>query len=154
MSDCNRQLTAAETNALLILVDMIIPASEDLALPSASDPQIFADIVNTLQRQQEKVRDALSALDAVAYDEVGNDFCGSEIRERTAIVESFRRTHVGAADLFATLTVQCYYRDSRVMRLLNMEPRAPYPRGFEVDQGNWSLLAPVRDRTPIFRKPP
>ena len=68
MSNCNRQLTAAETNALLILVDMIIPASEDLALPGASDPQIFADIVNTLQRQQEKVRDALSALDAVAYD--------------------------------------------------------------------------------------
>ena len=74
MSDYNRPLTAAETNALLILVDMIIPASEDLALPSASDSQIFADIVNTLQRQQEKVRDALSALDSVSYDEEGNDF--------------------------------------------------------------------------------
>jgi hypothetical protein len=154
MSDNERGLIAEEINTLLILVDMIIPASGDFALPSASDPQIFADLVNVAQRHRDKVGDALSSLDAVAYEEAGCEFCETGIKKRIAILESFRRTHVKAADLLATLTVQCYYRDSRVMRSLNMESRAPYPIGFEVNQGNWSLLDPVRNRTPNFRKPP
>ena len=55
MSERERELIAEEINILLILVDMIIPASEDFALPSASDPQIFADFVNTAQRHRDKV---------------------------------------------------------------------------------------------------
>ena len=66
MSDRKRELIAEEINTLLILVDMIIPASEDFAMPSASDPQIFADLVNATQRHRDKVRNALSVLDAVA----------------------------------------------------------------------------------------
>ena len=154
MSVSERGLIAEEINILLILVDMIIPASEDFALPSASDPQIFADLVNTAQRHGDKVGDALSALDAVAYEELGCEFCDSDFKKRVVILESFRRTHVKAADLLATLTVQCYYRDSRVMRSLNMESRAPHPIGFEVNRGNWSLLDPVRNRTPSFRNLP
>ncbi|MGH7054344.1 MAG: hypothetical protein ACREFK_16060 [Stellaceae bacterium] len=30
------------------------------------------------------------------------------------------------------------------MRSLGMEPRPPYPKGFEVESGDWSLLDPVR----------
>jgi len=152
MSGSERELIAEEINILLILIDMIIPASEDFSLPSASDPQIFADLLNTAQRRRDEVRDALSALDAVAYEEAGCEFCKSDVNKRIVILELFRRTHVKAADLLATLTVQCYYRDSRVMRSLNMESRAPHPIGFEVNQGNWSLLDPVRNRTLNFRK--
>jgi len=154
MSGIDRELIAEEINILFILVDMIIPASKDFALPSASDPQIFADVLNTAQRHRDKVGDALSALDAVAYEDAGCEFCKSDVKQRIAILESFRRTHEKAADLLATLTVQCYYRDSRVMRSLNMESRAPHPIGFEVDQGNWSLLDPVRNKKPNFRRPP
>ena len=154
MSDSERELIAEEINILLILVDMIIPASEDFALPSASDPQIFADLVNTAQRHRDKVRDALSALKTVAYEEARSEFSELDDKNRIVILELFRRTYVKAADLLATLTVQCYYRDSRVMRSLNMESRAPHPIGFEVNRGNWSLLDPVRNRTPSFRKLP
>ena len=154
MSDSERELIAEEINILLILVDMIIPASVDFTLPSASDPQIFADLVNTAQRHRDEVRYALSALEAVAYEEARSEFCELDDKNRIMILESFRRTYVKAADLLATLTVQCYYRDSRVMRSLNMESRAPHPIGFEVNRGNWSLLDPVRNRTPSFRKLP
>ena len=154
MSDSEKKLIAEEINTLRILVDMIIPASEDFALPSASDPRIFADLLNTAQAHRDKVQDALSSLDAVAYEEAGCNFCASYDTKRIVILELFRRTYVKAADLLATLTVQCYYRDSRVMRSLNMESRAPHPIGFEVNRGNWSLLDPVRNRTPSFRNLP
>ena len=49
------------------------------------------------------------------------------------------------------LTFQCYYRDDRVMRSLGMEPRPPFPKGYEVAQGDWSLLEPVKARDPFWR---
>ena len=45
----------------------------------------------------------------------------------------------------------CYYRDDRVMRSLGQEPRPPFPRGHVVEQGDWSLLDPVRKRSPMYR---
>ena len=46
---------------------------------------------------------------------------------------------------------QCYHRDDRVMRAFGMEPRPPFPKGFEVEQGDWSLLDPVRARPKLYR---
>ena len=56
--------------------------------------------------------------------------------------------------LLTTLIARCYYRDDRVMRSINMEPRAPFPGGFEVEQGDWSLLDPVRERPAFYRRAP
>ncbi len=44
-----------------------------------------------------------------------------------------------------------YYRDDRVMRSLDMELRPPFPGGFTVEQGDWSLLDPVRSRPKLWR---
>ena len=38
-----------------------------------------------------------------------------------------------------------------VMRSLGMEPRPLFPKGFEVEQGDWSLLDPVRARPKLYR---
>ena len=51
-----------------------------------------------------------------------------------------------------SIIAQCYYRDDRVMRSLEMEPRSPFPQGFEVEQGDWSLLDPVKRRGRIYRQ--
>jgi hypothetical protein len=45
----------------------------------------------------------------------------------------------------------CYYRDDRVMRSLGQEPRPPFPKGHVVEQGDWSLLDPVRKRPRMYR---
>ena len=50
------------------------------------------------------------------------------------------------------IILQCYYRDDRVMRSLGLEVRPPYPKGFEVEQGDWSLLDPVRARPKLYRE--
>ncbi len=55
--------------------------------------------------------------------------------------------------MFENLTSQCYYQDDRIMISLGMEPRPPYPEGFTVEQGDWTLLEPVRKREKFYRKP-
>ena len=56
------------------------------------------------------------------------------------------------AATLAGLVVACYYRDDRVMRSLGLEPRPPYPQGFEVEPGDYaSLLEPVRARGRLWR---
>jgi hypothetical protein len=40
------------------------------------------------------------------------------------------------------------------MRSLGMEVRAPFPKGFEVEQGDWLLLDPVRARAAFHRRTP
>jgi hypothetical protein len=60
----------------------------------------------------------------------------------------------GGAPLFALnrVVLLCYYRDDRVMRSLGQDPRSPFPKGHEVEQGDWSLLDPVKKRAPIWRR--
>ena len=55
----------------------------------------------------------------------------------------------------ATLTrvvLQCYYRDDRVLRSLGLELRAPFPKGYPLEQGDWSLLEPVKARPSMWRR--
>jgi hypothetical protein len=141
-----------EVRALEIIVDMIIPASAEHELPSASDPVIFADILSAANAHHDLVTAALSALDRVAYDSQGRGFLAVDQGLGDAIVAAFRQAHPNEADLLATITVTCYYRDDRVMRSHGMEARAPHPAGFTVEEGDWSLLDPVRNRPEFYRK--
>jgi hypothetical protein len=56
--------------------------------------------------------------------------------------------------VIVALVAQRYYRDDRVMRSLGMEARPPFPLGFELQDGDWSLLDPVRARRLLYRDIP
>ena len=63
--------------------------------------------------------------------------------------------HAKGGPAVATLirvVLQCYYRDDRVVRSLGLEPRPPYPKGHVLEDGDGSLLDPVRARPPIWRR--
>src|ERR1700704_1359413 len=62
------------------------------------------------------------------------------------------RTEGGPAlAAIARVILLCYYRDDRVMHSLGQEPRPPFPKGHTVEQGDWSLLDPVRARSRMYR---
>jgi hypothetical protein len=50
------------------------------------------------------------------------------------------------------VVLQCYYRDDRVLRSLGLELRPPFPKGYTLEQGDWSLLDPVKARAPMWRR--
>ena len=143
-------LTADEQRSLRALVAMIIPASAKHGVPGADDDAIFADILGSLGRDVGHVVAALRRLRVLA----GGVFADLDTARRDAVAEVFRVE--GGVDLvrLSNIALQCYYRDDRVMRSLGMEPRPPFPKGFEVEQGDWSLLDPVRARAKIWRYAP
>jgi hypothetical protein len=71
-----------------------------------------------------------------------------------AIAQEFRATGGVAAATLVRVVLQCYYRDDRVLRSLGLELRAPFPNGYTLEQGDWSLLDPVRARPATLRRAP
>ena len=143
-------LTAEEQRSLRALVGVIVPASASYGEPGADDEPIFADILATIAPEIPRVRAALARLDALA----GGRFADLDAARREAVALTFRDSEGMPLPPWVSVTVQCYYRDDRVMRSLGMEARPPFPKGFEVEQGDWSLLDPVRVRPKLYREVP
>jgi hypothetical protein len=143
-------LTTNETRSLRCVAGMMIPASAAYGVPGADDDTIFADVLNSIGLDAAPVKQALQHLDALA-DGV---FADLDPARRQSVAAALREA--GGAPLMALIRVvaQCYYRDDRVMRSLGMEVRPPFPKGFEVEQGDWSLLDPVRARDAFYRRVP
>ncbi len=143
----NPDLTAEQARDLRALAGFIIPASAAYDVPGADDDKIFADILRSLERDHDDICRALAHLATLA----GGAFADLGPERRVEVAAAFRET--GGAPLTALVRVVllCYYRDDRVMRSLGHEPRPPFPKGHVVEQGDWSLLDPVRARSPMWR---
>jgi len=144
----NDSLTAEQTRDLRALAGSIIPPSATYGVPGADDEKIFNDILNSLERDRDDICRALAQLVTLA----GGAFADLEPARRAEVAATFRE--MGAAPLAALVRVVllCYYRDDRVMRSLGQEPRPPFPKGHVVEQGDWSLLDPVRARPSMYRR--
>jgi hypothetical protein len=140
-------LSADQARSLRCLAEMMIPASAEYDLPSAADDAIFADILRSIRRDVAYTIDVLHALDAMS----DGPFADLDPQRREDIAFQLRKTGGKALTSLTRIILQCYYRDDRVMRSLGMEPRSPFPKGFEVEQGDWSLLDPVRARPKLYR---
>jgi hypothetical protein len=142
-----QDLSAEQIRDLRALAGAIIPPSPAYGVPGADDETIFTDILGSLERDRDDISRALAHLATLskgAFADLGPE-------RRTEVATSFREA--GGAPLAALVRVVllCYYRDDRVMRSLGQEPRPPFPRGHVVEQGDWSLLDPVRVRQPMYR---
>ena len=126
--------SAAERRSLAQIVALIIPPDEDLGLPGADDPLIFDDILRDAARRYSSLAPLLA--------EFGPQ----------SDADGLRRKHPQATGQLQQVVMFCYYRDPRVMRALDMEVRPPFPKGFDLEQSDLSLLEPVRRRGSIYRK--
>jgi hypothetical protein len=140
-------LSADQSRSLRCLVEMMIPASAEYGVPSAGDDVIFGDILQSLGRDTDHVIAVLRTLDVMS----GGRFADLDPGRREALATRLRETGGEALMCLTQIILQCYYRDDRVMRSLGMEVRPPFPKGFEVEQGDWSLLDPVRARPKLYR---
>ena len=141
-------LSDHETRDLRAFAGMMIPASAHYGVPGADDEAIFTDIAANLGRDHDDVGAALKRLETLG----GRPYADLTAERRLEVGNAFRAE--GGAPLAAITRVilLCYYRDDRVMRSLGQEPRAPFPKGHTVEQGDWSLLDPVRNRAPFYRR--
>ena len=142
------QLTATQRDDLRTVAAMIVPASDEYKVPGADDPAIQADMLATLGRDTALMQQALDHLARLA----GKPLADLDQARRDAVAQEFRASGGAAAATLVRVVLQCYYRDDRVLRSLGLELRAPFPKGYTLEQGDWSLLDPVKASPPNLRR--
>lgn len=140
-------LTPAEAECLRLLAGHMIPASEAHGVPGADDPAILADMMTAIGRD----RDALKAILALVDKAAGGRLADLTREAQAELLARMRADDAAQFAVVEAIVSRAYYRDDRVLASLGVEPRPPFPKGFEVEQVDLSLLEPVRRRGPIYR---
>lgn len=144
-------LSAREEADLRALAGALIPADAGLGVPGADDAVIFADILRSIGRDAPAVRQGLAWIAA----RLGGPLAGRDAAALEAAMAALEGPISGVApavsQALGRVLLQCYYRDDRVVLALGLEARPPFPKGNVLEQGDWSLLDPVRSRAPMWR---
>src|SRR4051794_7707769 len=127
-------LTEPERRDLRRLAGFMVPASAEYGVPGADDEMIFADIVRSLGRDENDVRTVLAML----RDITDGDFVALDDANAEAAAMQLLSGDDPEVEAVGRAVLQCYYRDDRVMQAVGREPRAPFPRGYVLEQGDWS----------------
>ena len=143
------ELTQSQRDDLRTIAALIVPASDEYQVPAADDPAIQADMIKTLGRDTALVVKALDHLARLA----GKPLAALDPAQRDAVIKEFRATGGAATATLVRVVLQCYYRDDRVLRSLGLELRAPFPKGYVLEEGDWALLDPVKARGGRMRIP-
>jgi len=138
--------------SLQTLVGLMIPASQEYGIPGADDSEIFDRIVIASKLDRSLVDEGIRALEDLSHALHGERFAVLENDDKVLTADRFAQTGAPHVPVIVSITAQCYYSDERVMTALGMENRAPFPIGYTVEQGDWSLLDPVKKRPKFYRK--
>jgi hypothetical protein len=144
----------AQRATLQCLLDMIVPASADGRLPSAADVGVDTHLRLHAADAIPALCDELDAVDAAARREHGAAFAALPQADRQALVDVLRARDARFLRRLAVEAVTCYYQHDRVLEAIGLEPRPPFPKGYQVHAGDLSLLEPVRQRGRIWREAP
>jgi hypothetical protein len=132
-------LSEAEIHALGEIAGAMIPADAARGMP--------ADIARSLGRDLALVREALVAVAAKSR----RPFAALDEEARDALINEYYAQGGAAAVALGRVVLSAYYRDDRVLQALGHEARPPFPKGYRLDQGDWTLLDPVRQRPSFWR---
>jgi hypothetical protein len=137
----------AELRDLRDIAGTMIPADAGKGLPGADDPAILADMAKSVGRDLPLVRQAIAAIG----EKSGGAFAALDRDRREALIDACYAGRDAAIVALGRVILAAYYRDNRVLSALGIEPRAPFPKGYALEQGDWSLLDAVRHRPQLWR---
>ena len=120
-------------------------------LQPAADVDVLDHIHESASHLLPALREDLGRLDRLAVERSGAAFARLTDSDRARVVEEIRRAEPGFLEYLALQAATCYYQDDRVLLSLGVEPRPPFPKGYEVASGDLSLLDPVRKRGKLYR---
>ena len=139
-----------EREVLRQVAGILIPASDEYGIPGADDETIFARILVLATERAESIKSGVDALNELARKRHDEDFVGLNDAQRTALLRD------EASSIFLRRMIHCtatsYYQDGRVLESIDLKSTPPFPGGHEIEQGNWSLLDPVKAREPFYRR--
>ena len=146
------KLGADEFKTLAAVLDSFIPASTEYGMPSAGEDRIVKDVQQSIRNSLTRLKSTLAKIDDLSFERYDARFNAIEPKQRAELLNAAAATQIPFFRDLQFVVLQCYYRDPHVMESLGMDPRAPYPKGIEVEQGDWELLDEVKKRPKFYRK--
>ncbi|MDW6022507.1 hypothetical protein SAZ10_12155 [Mesorhizobium sp. BAC0120] len=140
-------LSQPEQECLRAIAGCIIPPSFKYGIPGADDPAIFDDLLASIRRDGDALRNILATVDRNA----GGRLADLAPTERCALLARLRDERPGFFSVVEALTSRAYYGNDAVLRSIGMEPRPPFPKGHDLPQGDLSLLDAVLRRGKVYR---
>lgn len=147
MTSGNDQLDERELACLACVAEIIIPSSTERSLPSAGDPAIIAMMQSSLDRDRDAFRLALCRV----LEASKGRLAAMPTEEQASLLVGLRNRFPDSFAIVESVIAKAYYRDPRVLSALGLRPTPPFPDGYAIDEGDWTLLDPVRARGPVWR---
>jgi hypothetical protein len=155
MSDAG--LSPDERRTLSSVLDEIIPPSSDGRLPGAGAIGLAGHVEDSVKRTRgllPVIVRGLAALDGLARDRGQGSFVALPRHERVEVLNQLATTEEGFLPGLISPTYIAYYQHPRVLEALGLEPRPPYPKGYDLAPFDPALLDGVRRRRPHYRDVP
>ena len=137
-----------------IVLDMIVPPGADGRMPGAAEVGVPAYLAAEAPDALPLLRQELDELERRSRERWARGFAQLDAGERKELITQMRAQAPVFMSRLAMETLACYYQHDRVLEGLGREARPPYPKGYQVVQGDLSLLDPVRARGKIYRDAP
>ena len=149
------EITDSGQRAILDLVlNLIVPPSADGRMPGAAEVGVPAYLVAEAADALPVLRQELEQIERRSRERFARGFAELGEGERKDLIAEMRAQASAFMQRLAMETLACYYQHDRVLEALGREARPPYPKGYQVVQGDLSLLEPVRARGKIYRDAP
>ena len=143
-------LEAGLRSTFSALLDTMIPANEELNAPSAGIDEIVSDVVRSMSGSNAPI--IVSAMLTRLKERSSTRFEDLSAEDRWQVFSELQQTDGQTLRTLGGILLQCYYRNDQVLESLGLEARSPFPLGNEVEQGDWSLLDPVKARGSFYRE--
>jgi len=145
-------MTPERIATLTLVLDEVIPPGSDGRMPGAGELGLATQLASE-EGLAPLLEAGLDALEASVREAHGTSFDGLPTPARRGALDRLGETQPAFVPTVVAKTIVAYYQDRRVMVALGLPGRAPYPAGFEVPETDFSILEPVRERGPFFRRP-
>ena len=144
-----------QARTLAAVLDAIVPPSSDGRLPGAGEVGLVDGIVEAV-RQSPDLRAAivqgLASLEELAGARGSGGFAALSKEDRARVLEELSASAPAFLPALTFQTYLRYYQHPRVLAGRGLEPRPPYPDGYELATGDLSLLDAVRRRPRMYRE--
>jgi hypothetical protein len=142
-------LDAEQERTLMVIVNLIIPPSEDGKMPGAADVGFLAYVCN--ENLLPWIREGLIVIIEESQNKYGQEFSGLSSSKQMHLIDKLRRKLLQFFNRLTTQILQCYYQHDDVLEAIGLEARSPFPKGYLLEEGDLTLLEPVYERGKIYR---
>jgi hypothetical protein len=143
-----------DKHLLALVLDELIPPSDDGRLPGAGALGVAADVDAQAKATPglcDVIAGGLTAIDGLSRARNAGGFAALSRTERVAVLHELEAADPVFVPTLMMLTYVGYYGNDRVVAALKPETHAPHPHGYDVAPDDLSLLDPVRARGKLYR---